>query len=99
MKRLITATSVSFIFVILQITGGILANSIAIFTDSAHLASDMFGFAISILSLKCSQKPADHEMSYGWHRAEIVGTMVSIITIWGLTIWLLYEATLRVITP
>lgn len=99
MKRLITATSVSFIFVILQIIGGILANSIAIFTDSAHLASDMFGFAMSIMSLKCSQKPADHEMSYGWHRAEIVGTMVSIITIWGLTIWLLFEATKRIIEP
>jgi len=38
-------------------------------------------------------------MSYGYHRAEIVGTLVSILTIWVLTIWLLYEATLRVITP
>lgn len=99
MKRLITATSVSFLFVILQVAGGILANSIAIFTDSAHLASDMFGFAISILSLKCAEKPADHGMSYGWHRAEIVGTMVSIILIWGLTIWLLFEATMRVFYP
>lgn len=99
MKRLITATSVSFLFVILQIIGGVLANSIAIFTDSAHLASDMFGFAISILSLKYSQKPASHDMSYGWHRSEIVGTMVSIILIWGLTVWLLYEATLRVLNP
>ena len=99
MKRLITATSVSFLFVVLQVIGGILANSIAIFTDSAHLASDMFGFAMSIISLKFSQRPADHDMSYGWHRAEIVGTMVSIITIWGLTVWLLFEATQRIITP
>ena len=38
-------------------------------------------------------------MTYGYHRAEIVGTIVSILTIWVLTIWLLYEATLRVITP
>ena len=99
MRKLTIATTVSFLFVILQIAGGILANSIAIFTDSAHLASDMFGFAMSILSLKCSQKPADHDMSYGYHRAEIVGTVVSIITIWGLTIWLLFEATWRIITP
>ena len=99
MRKLTIATGVSFVFVILQIAGGILAKSIAIFTDSAHLASDMFGFAISILSLKCSQKPANHDMSYGYHRAEIVGTLVSILTIWILTIWLLYEATLRVITP
>jgi Co/Zn/Cd efflux system component len=38
-------------------------------------------------------------MSYGWHRSEIVGTMVSIITIWGLTVWLLFEATQRIISP
>jgi zinc transporter 2 len=99
MRKLTIAVLVSFLFVILQITGGIFAKSIAIFTDSAHLASDMFGFAISILSLKCSQKPATSDMSYGYHRAEIVGTVVSILTIWILTIWLLYEATLRVITP
>jgi solute carrier family 30 (zinc transporter), member 2 len=38
-------------------------------------------------------------MSYGWHLSEIVGTMVSIILIWGLTVWLLYEATLRALNP
>ena len=93
MRKLTIATSVSFIFVILQITGGILAKSIAIFTDSAHLASDMFGFAISILSLKCSQKPASHDMTYGYHRAEVLGALVSILFIWAVTIWLMIEAT------
>lgn len=99
MKKLKIATIVSLLFVILQIAGGIMAKSIAIFTDSAHLASDMFGFAISILSLKCAEKAASHDMTYGWHRAEIVGTITSILLIWGLTIWLIYEATLRIINP
>lgn len=76
-----------------------MAKSIAIFTDSAHLASDMIGFAISIISLKLAQKPADRDLSYGWHRAEIVGTVLSIMFLWGLTLWLVYEATLRIITP
>lgn len=99
MKKLFIACFVSFFFIIIQVIGGYLAKSIAIFTDSAHLASDMIGFAISMLSLKCSARPADRELSYGWHRSEIVGTIVSIIFIWGLTLWLIYEATLRVITP
>ena len=99
MKKLMIACFVSFFFIIVQVAGGYLAKSIAIFTDSAHLASDMLGFAISMLSLKCAQKPANRELSYGWHRSQIVGTLVSIIFIWGLTIWLIYEATLRVITP
>ena len=99
MRKLMIACFVSGFFIIVQVAGGYLAKSIAIFTDSAHLASDMLGLAISMLSLKCAQKPANRELSYGWHRSEIVGTLVSIIFIWVLTIWLVYEATLRVITP
>lgn len=38
-------------------------------------------------------------MSFGYHRAEVIGTLVSIIFIWGLTIWLLYEATMRIVEP
>jgi zinc transporter 2 len=99
MRKLLIACMVSGIFVIVQIIGGYLAQSIAIFTDSAHLASDMLGFAISMLSLKCAQKPADRDLTFGWHRSEIIGTIVSIIFIWGLTVWLIWEATKRVIEP
>lgn len=99
MRKLFIACFVSGFFIVIQVTGGYLAKSIAIFTDSAHLMSDIIGFAISMLSLKCAAKPADKELSYGWHRSEIVGTLVSIIFIWGLTLWLVYEATLRIINP
>lgn len=99
MNKLILASSVSFFFIVVQVIGGYLAQSIAIFTDSAHLASDMIGFAISIISLKIAQRPATKSLSFGYHRSEIIGTLVSVIFIWGLTIWLLYEATLRIINP
>ncbi len=38
-------------------------------------------------------------MSYGYHRAEIIGALGSVVFIWGLTIWLLYEALMRLIYP
>lgn len=59
----------------------------------------MIGFAISIISLKIAQRPATKSLSYGYHRSEVIGTLVSVIFIWGLTIWLVYEATLRIINP
>lgn len=99
MKKLLIACFVSGFFIVIQLIGGYMAKSIAIFTDSAHLASDILGFFISMMSLKCAAKPANKELSYGWHRSEIVGTLVSIIFIWGLTLWLVYEATLRVLYP
>ena len=51
MKKLYQVTFVSVFFITAQLIGGYLAGSIAIFADSAHLASDMLGFGISISAL------------------------------------------------
>lgn len=99
MRKLIIVTCISFIFIAVQLVGGYMAKSIAIFTDSAHLLSDIIGFAISIISLKIAQRPATKSLSYGYHRSEIIGTLVSVIFIWGLTLWLVWEATVRILNP
>ena len=99
-KKLTWVCVICTIFMIIEIVGGYLANSIAIMSDAAHLLSDLLGFLISIISIHISRKVAKNDMSYGYHRAEIIGALVSIVLIWALTIWLLYEATLRMIrTP
>ena len=98
-RKLIWVCVICTIFMIIEIIGGYLANSIAIMSDAAHLLSDLLGFLISIISIYISRKVAKNNMSYGYHRAEIIGALVSIVLIWALTLWLLYEATLRIITP
>lgn len=99
LRKLYCVSFVSVFFIAAQVTGGIMSNSIAIFTDTAHLVSDMIGFAISIISLFTAQKAATKAMSFGYHRAEILGTMTSVIFLWAITIWLLVEATKRFFTP
>jgi len=49
--QLYMASVVSVFFIVVQLVGGYMAGSVAILTDSAHLASDIIGFAISIISL------------------------------------------------
>jgi len=99
MAKLKLVAFVSIFFIIAQCIGGYLANSIAIFTDTAHLASDMIGFMMSMVAMKMSMRPSSKELTFGWHRAEIIGTMVSIIFLLTLTIWLVFEATGRVVKP
>jgi zinc transporter 2 len=99
MKKLKLVSFVSVFFIAAQLVGGYLANSIAIYTDTAHLASDMIGFAISMAALKITLRPASNEKTYGWHRAEIFGTLFSIIFLLVLTLWLVYEATKRIYKP
>jgi len=72
-----------------------LAGSIAVYADSAHLGSDILGFFISMIALKLAQKSSSESLSYGWHRAEIIGTMISVASMWIMTIWLVVEATHR----
>ena len=99
MKKLALAVFVSCIFICAELVGGWWAGSIAIMADSAHLASDIIGFGVSILALRLGQKgPSDH-LTYGWNRAEVIGTMVSVSTIWIMTIWLFIEATMRFFAP
>lgn len=98
-KKLWIVSIVCFIFMVIELIGGYLASSIAIMSDAAHMLSDLLGFLISIFSIYISQKKADKEMSYGYHRAEVIGALVSINIIWGLTFWLLWEATYRIIHP
>ena len=67
--------------------------------DTAHLATDVLGFGIAIMAIKLAQKPAHHSMSFGYHRAEIIGAILSLTFLWGITIWLLFAAYDRLLAP
>jgi zinc transporter 2 len=93
MRKLIIVTCVSIVFIGTELYGGHKASSIAIFADAAHLASDILGFGFSMIALKLAQRSSSESLSYGWHRAEIIGTLFSVATMWVMTVWLVSEAT------
>lgn len=97
-KRLYVVSVICLIFMIGEILGGYFAGSLAVMTDAAHLLVDFFSFIISLLSLWLSSRPATHRLSYGWHRAEILGALLSVFTIWLVTGVLVYLAVERIIS-
>ncbi len=54
---------------------------------------------ISFLAIYLTHKPATLKYSYGYHRADVIGALASIIIIWGLLVWLLIEAVHRLLNP
>ena len=95
MRKLMFVTAMCTFFMLCEIVGGYISGSLAIMTDAAHLLSDVIGFVISYYSVKLGSKDATFEMSYGYHRTEILGAMASIVIIWVLLIWLIQEAIYR----
>ncbi|XP_014329860.1 zinc transporter 8 [Xiphophorus maculatus] len=96
-RRLYVVSIVCLLFMIGEIAGGYLAGSLAVMTDAAHLLTDLASFVISLFSLWLSSKPATQRLSYGWHRAEILGALLSVFTIWVVTGVLVYLAVERIV--
>ncbi len=90
--KLLLVATVCLFFMVFEIVGGYMANSIAIMTDAAHMLSDVAGFMISYLAIYLGGRASTFELSYGYARAEILGALASILLIWGLIIWLFIEA-------
>jgi zinc transporter 2 len=99
MKILLTVAGVCCFFMVIEIIGGYIANSLAILSDAAHLFTDISGFLISIFSIWITSMKPNKKMTYGYYRAEIIGAMASTILIWGLTAWLIVAAVARIHNP
>lgn len=98
-RKLVVAIILCFVFMTAEIVGGYISGSLAIMTDAAHLLSDIAGFLISLFAITWSRKRASGAMSYGYHRAEILGALLSISLVWALTFYLLVEAVDRLRHP
>eukprot|EP00808_Paulinella_micropora_P003506 g67138.t1 len=98
-RRLSQAALFCLLFMLAEVVGGYLANSLSIMTDAAHLLSDLASFLISIFALWVAQRPPTSKLSFGFHRAEILGALVSVVLIWLLTGILILEAGRRIYEP
>lgn len=96
MRKLIQVTIICVLFMIAEFIGGWISNSVAIMTDAAHMLSDSLAFVISIFSICAAKWRPDQTHSFGFHRTEVLGALVSILTIWVLVFWLIVEAVERV---
>ena len=97
-NKLIIASILCLFFMILEIVGGYLANSLAIATDAAHLLTDFASFMISLFAIWVAARPTSTRMNFGWHRAEVIGATVSVLLIWVVTGILVYMAVERIIS-
>ena len=96
-RKLLWVCGVGLLFMIIEVVGGLMADSLAILSDAVHLLSDLSGFVISIVSLVIAQYAPTNTYTFGYQRAGVIGAMINIVTIWILTGFLLYEAIWRLV--
>ncbi|XP_014240279.1 zinc transporter 2-like [Cimex lectularius] len=96
-KKLVAATTMCLMFMVVELVGGYIAGSLAVMTDAAHLLSDCVGFLVGLFAVWISGQPPTNRFTYGYHRAEVLGALLSISVIWILTGIFIYLAVERLV--
>lgn len=96
--KLYSATVFAFIFMVIEIVGGILAGSLAVVTDAAHLFTDVAGFIGGIIGSYLAEQPASNTLSYGLVRAEVLSALINTGVIVVLAAYLVYEGVRRIMS-
>ena len=86
-------------FSIVEVIFGYYSNSITLMADAAHYFSESFCFVIYIVSIYVSRKKATNNMSFGFHRGEMIGVLVRATFLFGFSFWLLYYIIYNIIHP
>ncbi len=86
-------------FMAVEITAGILASSLALLSDAAHMLTDAAALALALLAARLAARPAGGAMTYGLGRAEILSAQANGITLLVLGLLIVYEAIRRLVSP
>jgi cobalt-zinc-cadmium efflux system protein len=86
-------------FMAAEVTIGLLAHSLALVSDAAHMLTDAAGIALALTAMRLSARPPAGGYTYGLRRTEILSAQANGITLLLLSAWLTYEAVGRLISP
>ncbi|XP_075753281.1 putative proton-coupled zinc antiporter SLC30A4 isoform X1 [Pelodiscus sinensis] len=96
-KRLTLAAVLYLFFMIGELIGGYVANSLAIMTDALHMLTDLSGILLTLLALWLSSKSPTKKFTFGFHRFEVLSAIISVLLVYILMVVFLYEAVQRTI--
>ena len=86
-------------FMAVELTGAVLAHSLALLSDAAHMLTDAAAIGFSLFALRLAAKPAKGAMTFGFRRAEILSAQANGVTLLVLAALIAYEGVRRLIHP
>ena len=82
-----------------EVAAGIIAHSLALLSDAAHMLTDAAAIGLSIFAIHLARRPAEGSMTFGFRRIEILSAQANGITLLVLAAVIVFEAIQRLVTP
>lgn len=98
-RRLLIAIIINMLLTLAQVIGGIVSGSLSLIADALHNFSDAASLLIAWVARKIGRQPADHFRTFGYKRAEVIATLINLVSLVIIGIYLIYEAIWRTFEP
>ena len=86
-------------FLVAEVVGGLLTDSLALLADAAHMLSDCLSLGLALFAVWLAQRPSTPDRTFGFKRAEILAALVNGVTLVALSLWIFFEAYRRFEDP
>lgn len=96
---MLAATILNFVIAVAEIIGGILSNSLSLISDALHNLSDGLAVFIAWVAHRISKRPSNSRRTFGYKRIEILAAFLNALVLAGISLYLFYEAALRLMDP
>ncbi|MET4898329.1 cation diffusion facilitator family transporter [Sphingomonadaceae bacterium jetA1] len=93
------ALALTSIYLVAEVVGGIVFNSLALLSDAAHMMTDVAALVIALLALKLGGKAPDDKRTFGYRRFEILAAAFNAVLLFGIAIYVFVEAIRRFSDP
>jgi cobalt-zinc-cadmium efflux system protein len=87
------------VFLVAEVVGGLMSNSLALLADAGHMLTDVGALAFSLFVAWLSRQPATPRRTYGYLRFEILAALLNGATLLAVSAAIIWEAIGRLRAP
>lgn len=98
-RRLALVLGLVVVYMLAEVAGAILTNSLALLADAGHMLSDAGALGLSLFALWIARKPPTPGHTYGFYRTEILAALINGATLVAISGYVFLEAFRRLGTP
>ena len=98
-RRLAVAIAINMLLTLAQVVGGLASGSLSLIADALHNFSDAASLLIAWVARKIGRQPADHFRTFGYKRAEVIATLINLVSLVLIGVYLIFEALWRFVEP
>jgi cobalt-zinc-cadmium efflux system protein len=98
-RRLAVTLALVALYMVAEVIGGLIANSLALLADAGHMLSDAGALGLAIFAMWFSRRPATSRHTFGYYRAEILAALLNAATLIAISVYIFIEAYVRLRAP